>query len=116
MSAEQRLSTLASHLASLPTPLHPLDPLTAPEIEYVVCIVRNTHGQVGYNAITLAEPTKKEFQAWLADPTSTPRPKRRAEVVAIGKNAEIYDGIVDIGEGKIVGWEVLKGFQPLVSI
>lgn len=112
----ERLHQLASQLSSRPTPPHPLDPLSISEIEYAVAIVRRDHGQLGYNAITLAEPKKKELQAWLANPNSAPRPRRQAEVIAIGKSQEVYDGVVDLGDGKILIWEKLEGVQPLVSL
>lgn len=111
----ERLSQLAAQLASRPIPPHPLDPLAASEIEYAVAVVRREHGQLGYNAVTLAEPKKNELKAWLADPENAPRPRRQAEVIAIGRSQEVYDGIVDLAEGKIIVWEKLEGVQPLVS-
>lgn len=109
-----RLQQLAQQLASSTPAPHPFDPLSGPEIEYAVAIVRREHGQLGFNAVTLAEPKKKEMLAWLADPTAQ-RPKRQAEVVAISKDAGLYDGIVDLKDGKIVVWERLEGVQPLVG-
>jgi primary-amine oxidase len=110
-----RLQQLSRQLASSSPAPHPFDPLTGPEIEYAVAVVRREYGQIGFNAVTLAEPKKKEMLAWLAD-QNTQRPRRQAEVVAIGKDAALYDGIVDLKNGKILTWEKLEGVQPLVSI
>ena len=94
-------------------PPHPFDPLSSTEIEYAIAIVRRDHGQLGYNAVTLSEPKKKDMLAWLAD-SSLPRPRRLAEVVAVDKASAVYDGVVDLGNGKIISWEKLSGVQPLV--
>lgn len=94
-------------------PPHPFDPLSSIEIEYAIAIVRRDHGQLGYNAVTLSEPKKKDMLAWLAD-SSLPRPRRLAEVVAVDKASALYDGVVDLENGKIVSWEKLSGVQPLV--
>ncbi|TGZ77872.1 hypothetical protein EX30DRAFT_310760 [Ascodesmis nigricans] len=112
----ERLSQLAAQLASRPTPPHPLDPLSASEIEYVVAVVVKEKGQLNYNAITLSEPKKKDLQAWIAAPGAATRPKRQAEVVALGRNQEVFDGVVDIDDGKIIAWEKLEGVQPLITM
>lgn len=38
-----------------------------------------------------------------------------ADVVVIGKGSKVYDGWVDLEEGKVVDWAVTEGVQPLVS-
>lgn len=113
----ERLKQLFQHLADVSSaaPPHPLDPLSSIEIEYAIALVRSQHGQLGYNAVTLSEPKKKEVLAWLADPLA-PRPRRMAEVVASDKNSAVYDGIVDLKDGKITAWEKLVGVQPLVGL
>ena len=111
-----RLKNVAQHITgSLPQP-HPFDPLTANEIEVAAAIVRKEHGgSLYYNAITLLEPRKGEMLPWLADPEHTNRPRRVADVVAIGKGSKVYDGRVDLEEKKILQWELMDGVQPLVS-
>jgi primary-amine oxidase len=94
---------------------HPLDPLTESEIEVAATIVRKAHPDLFFNAITLWEPRKAEIQAWLADPNGAKKPSRAADVVCIGKGSKVYDGVVDLMEGKIVKWELTEGVQPLVS-
>lgn len=93
---------------------HPLNPLTAAEINKAVSIVRAVKGQLGYNAVTICEPKKTEVVAWLADPENAPKPARVADVVAIDKAGGIYDGIVDLDAEKLLSWEKAEGVQPLV--
>lgn len=111
-----RLKQVARHLTgSLPLP-HPFDPLTATEIENAVAIVRQEHGSLYYNAVTLHEPRKAMMLAWLADPTHVNQPHRVADVVAIGKGSKVYDGLIDLEEKKILQWEATEGVQPLVRL
>jgi primary-amine oxidase len=112
MSAE-RLQQVKSHLDSDSLP-HPFDPLSELEIELAVSIVRKEHSALFFNAVTLWEPRKQEMKAWLQDPANASRPHRVADVVAIGKGSKVYDGIVDLNEGKIIQWELTDGVQPLV--
>lgn len=111
-----RLKQVAQHVTgNTPTP-HPFDPLSASEIEKAVAFVSKEHGPIYYNAVTVHEPRKKEMQAWLADPDHTQRPHRVADVVAIKKGGAVYDGLVDLDEGKILKWESDEGVQPLVWV
>ena len=59
-------------------------------------------------------PGSGEMIPWLEDPVNTPRPKRVADVVALGPGGKVYDGLVDLKEGKILNWEAMEGVQPLV--
>lgn len=113
--ALERLKSVAQHVTGTSPPPHPFDPLSNAEIETAAKIIRKEHGKVFYNAITLYEPRKKEMLKWLADPEKTPRPTRTADIVAIAPGGKVYDGLVDLIEGKLVKWEQLEGVQPLVS-
>jgi primary-amine oxidase len=113
--ALDRLRSVAQHVTGCTPPPHPFDPLSNSEIETAVQIIRREHGQLFYNAVTLWEPRKKEMMQWLADPQHTPRPRRVADVVAIARGGKVFDGLVDLKEGKIVKWESLDGVQPLVG-
>jgi primary-amine oxidase len=113
--ALDRLRSVAQHVAGTTPPPHPFDPLTNSEIETAVEIIRKEHGQLFYNAVTLWEPRKKQMMKWLEDPQHNLRPSRVADVVAIAKGGKVYDGLVDLEEGKIVKWESLDGVQPLVG-
>jgi primary-amine oxidase len=94
--------------------IHPFDPLSEAEIANAVSIVNAEHAGLFFNTVTVLEPKKKEMMAWLVDPVNTPKPHRIADVVAIGKGSKVYDGLVDLTEGKIIQWELTDGVQPLV--
>jgi primary-amine oxidase len=114
--ALDRLKSVAQHVTGIQAAPHPFDPLTNVEIENAAQIIRKEHGKLHYNAIFLYEPRKKEMLKWLEDPVNTPRPVRTADVVAIAPGGKVYDGLVDLNEGKIVKWTALEGVQPLVGI
>lgn len=110
----ERLQQLSYQVT--PAPAHPFDPLSTHEIDTAVSIVRREHGNLHFNAVTLAEPRKAEMLRWLASPESTTRPMRAADVVAIGLDGKVYDGIVDLGAGGILKWEHTEGVQPLITM
>lgn len=41
---------------------------------------------------------------------------RAADVVAIDASGKVYDGVVDLGEKRIVSWENTEGVQPLITM
>lgn len=112
--ALDRLKQAAAHFSGQSEPPHPFDPLSEAEIEQAVAIIRKKHSNVFFNAVTLWEPRKAEMMKWIKDPKNTQRPNRIADVVCIGKGSKVYDGIVDLTEGKIVNWQMTEGVQPLV--
>ncbi|KAI8940668.1 hypothetical protein NX059_001938 [Plenodomus lindquistii] len=114
--ALDRLKQAASHLTGIGAPPHPFDPLTGPEIERAVAIIRTEHSEVFFNAVTLLEPRKAEMMLWIKDPEHTTRPHRVADVVCIGRGSKVYDGHVDLDEGKILSWELTDGVQPLITM
>ncbi len=112
--ALDRLKSVAQHVSGSCPPPHPFDPLSNAEIESAVRLISQAHGKVHFNAVTLREPRKQQMLKWLENPATTPTPSRVADVVAIAPGGKVYDGLVDLNEGKIVKWESLKGVQPLV--
>jgi len=112
--ALDRLKSVAQHVTGTGPPPHPFDPLSNAEIETAVHIIGKEHGKLHFNAVTLREPAKKEMLKWLEDSANTPRPSRVADVVAIAPGGKVYDGLVDLKDGKIIKWEALEGVQPLV--
>jgi primary-amine oxidase len=114
--ALDRLKSVAHHVSGSSPPAHPFDPLSNAEIETAVKIISKAHGKLHFNAVTLREPRKQQMLKWLEDPANTPTPSRVADVVAIAPGGKVYDGLVDLKEGKIVKWESLEGVQPLVSV
>ena len=111
--ALDRLKSVAQHVTGIAIP-HPFDPLSNTEIETVVQIVRQAKGQLAYNAVTLLEPRKSDMLLWLAN-TSSKRPARVADVVAIAPTGKVVEGWVDLSAKKIVKWDTLDDVQPLVS-
>lgn len=112
--ALDRLKSVAHHVSGTLAPPHPFDPLSNKEIEEAAQIIFKEHGKVHYNAITLLEPRKKEMLKWLQDPTRIPRPTRIADAVVIAPGGKVYDGLVNLEEGKITKWTALESVQPLV--
>lgn len=110
----ERLKQAASHVTGIGSPPHPFDPLNEVEIEQAAAIVRKEHSDVFFNAITLWEPRKVDMMKWLKDPDHTPRPHRIADVVCIGRGSKVYDGHVDLTEGKLLSWALTDNVQPLV--
>ncbi|KAI9661987.1 MAG: hypothetical protein M1831_002902 [Alyxoria varia] len=129
---------------------HPFDPLSAAEIDAAVEVVRRekcANGElIHFNAVSLAEPKKAEMLTWLEEPGTNPKPKRIADVVALGQG-KVYDGLVDLDEeveveigvnghangdsngeslesekkkkklkGKVIKWEGVEGVQPLITL
>lgn len=81
-----------------------------------MAIIRKQYSHVAFNAITLYEPPKAVMLKWVKDPAHTPRPNRVADVVCIGKGSKVFDGLVDLTDGKIIKWEETPDVQPLVRI
>ena len=94
---------------------HPLDPLTKPEIEVAVELVRKDHGNIFFNTVTLQEPRKAAMLTWLADPDHATRPPRIADVVVLGKGGKVFEGLVDLDREAITEWKAVEEEQPLVS-
>ena len=59
---------------------------------------------------------KADMMKYLASPETVPRPHRIADVVAIGKGSKVFDGLIDLNEGRIVKWELTEGVQPLITM
>lgn len=112
----ERVKQLAQHLTSSGGPTHPLDPLDLSEIEAAVSVLRAAHGKLFYNAVTLEEPPKVEMVKWLTNPEHAPRPARKADIVCIGTDGKIYDGVVNLTTGKIDKWEHTPNVQPLITM
>ncbi|KAK3995319.1 copper amine oxidase [Cladorrhinum sp. PSN332] len=105
---------MGSFVAELP---HPLDPLSLDEIDAAVALVKKAHGDnLLFNVVSLQEPRKAEMTAWIENPETAPRPKRIADVVVIAPGGKVYDGLVDLADGKITYWQLLDGEQPIITM
>lgn len=112
----ERMKQLFEHTTSNTGPIHPLDPLTLSEIETAVSVLRAVHGKLFYNAVTLFEPPKAEIIGWLVDTDNGLRPPRKADVVCINTNGQVYDGVVDLTARSIERWEHTPDVQPLITM
>ncbi|KAF2172804.1 hypothetical protein M409DRAFT_62493 [Zasmidium cellare ATCC 36951] len=112
----ERLQQMSSHITGQTAPVYPLDPLSSEEIAKAVAIVKREYPNVHFNAVSLWEPRKADMMKYLASPETVPRPHRIADVVAIGKGSKVFDGLVDLNEGRIVKWELTEGVQPLITM
>jgi primary-amine oxidase len=111
-----RLQQLTHQVSATAPPPHPLDPLSASEIDSAVSIIRKEYGSLNFNAVTLYEPRKAQMMAWVADPEHASRPVRAADVVAISPDGKVYDGVVDLGQKKIIQWQHTPNVQPLITM
>ncbi|KAJ3492182.1 hypothetical protein NLG97_g5457 [Lecanicillium saksenae] len=103
-------------MASQGLPPHPLDPLSASEIQQAVAIVRAAHENVYFNILSLHEPRKAELTAWLQDRSSNTRPRRVADVCVIAPGGKVADGLVDLADKAIVQWNWVSGKQPIITM
>ncbi|KPI42590.1 Copper amine oxidase 1 [Cyphellophora attinorum] len=112
----ERVKQIAQQLTGTARPSHPLDPLTFTEIESAVSILRSAHGKLYYNAVTLFEPPKAEMVKWLTGPEDAAKPDRKADIVCIGTDGKIYDGVVNLKTSAIEKWEHTPDVQPLITM
>ena len=91
------------------TAIHPLDPLTAEEIERAVSIVRTAVPQeLRFVTVGLREPSKAALPNWPSTPIS-----REAEIVVLSPaENRAYEGVVDITAELVVVLAPLEGHQP----
>ncbi len=95
-------------------PQHPLEPVTAGEIMAAVALVRAS-GRIGervrFASITLQEPPKEDVLHYRAGD-----PFERHVCIVLLDTAEnaVYEVIVSITQGRIVGWEHIPGVQPQI--
>jgi primary-amine oxidase len=94
---------------------HPLDPLSAAEIEAAAAAAKTSQGLGGtarFVYISLYEPAKAEVVAF---EQGGPAPERLVKVV-IRERAEraTYEGIVALPQAEVVSWKKVPGVQPSV--
>ena len=91
---------------------HPLEPLTASEIERAAAIVRRERPgmeRLRFPLLMLAEPPKQEVHGFRAgDPI-----RRRARATLLDRaDGEAYEAVVSLDEDRIESWRSLEGAQP----
>lgn len=95
---------------------HPLDPLTAEEIQQAVAVLqrdREVDGRWRFASIELKEPLKEAIKAYASgDPIV-----REALVVCWNRErGEAYKFVVSLTEDRVVFWEHRPGEQPNVTV
>jgi Cu2+-containing amine oxidase len=100
---------LAGAQAGSPAAPHPLDPLSAGEIETAVAVLRAAgaaDAATRYPLIDLDEPDKGAVLAWRGGE----RENRRALVVA-RRDRRVYQAVVDLGGRRVVEWRIVPGVE-----
>ena len=97
------------------TILHPLDPLTATEIETAVAAIveqQNLTDLALFPNVYLLKPPKSEVLAF----TEGSDFQREAFVVVLDRaQNQTYEAIVDLNTRTVTSWEEIPGAQPLIT-
>src|SRR5258708_3069351 len=95
---------------------HPLDPLSAEEIEAPVEILRPARHLTEpspFASVVLHEPAKADVRAWDANGSLA----REARVVLLDNtDGMAYDAIVSLTAGEVRSWRDLPGMQPSIML
>lgn len=96
---------------------HPLDPLTQPEVETTVAVLKR-EGKLDDKArlpmLVLQEPPKAQVLAWKK---GDPLPRQAFVVVMDRTNSKVYEAVVDVtGGGKLVAYTEKPGVQPGILV
>jgi primary-amine oxidase len=95
---------------------HPLDPLSAGEIEAVAAAVKAREEYAGQRFITieLREPDKAASRAW--DEPGADRPPREADVVLLDRaDGSTHEVAVDLAAG-VTAWQRRDDVQPMAVV
>src|SRR5688572_19653602 len=97
-----------------PVALHPLDPLTAAELEVAAAVVSGApQFPVGANFATLVlkEPAKSDV---LAFTEGAPIARQAFAVVLDRPRNRVFEAVVDVTASRMISWSEVKGVQPAV--
>ena len=91
---------------------HPLDPLSAPEIEKAVNILRTQRAlgeRVRFESVVLNEPAKDS----VLNPNGTDPASREAFIILLDNEAgSTYEAVVSLNEGTVKSWTHIPDVQP----
>jgi primary-amine oxidase len=93
---------------------HPLDPLSAEEIETAVAVLRaagDVDSDTRFSLITLDEPEKPAVLAWRPG-----QPYARKAFVIARRDRTTYEAVVDLVARKVERGEAIPGVQPAISL
>jgi primary-amine oxidase len=100
--------------AGSPGTIHPLEPLSAPEIVAAVAILRSERElaeTVRFSTVELAEPAKAEVLGW---PESGTVDRRAFMIVMDRADGAVHEAIVSLDAEELVSWSHLPGVQPRI--
>ncbi len=93
---------------------HPLDPLTASEIEEAVAILRagrQLGPRVRFETVVLKEPAKAAVRDFAEGDVI----QRDVFLVVLDNEEEAtYEGVVSLNDGKVTSWKHIPGAQPRI--
>ncbi len=100
-----------------PSLMHPLEPLTAAEIQAAVSLVRQEQQNRGlvpehrwrFPVVTLQEPPKAMVQAYQPGDAV---PREAFLVLLDNQTGKVYEATASLAEGKITRWQPIPGVQP----
>jgi primary-amine oxidase len=117
MLSFKRLSVLLVACASLASPAraqHPLDPLSAAEIEAAAAVVSAAPGfpEGGkFATLVLKEPAKADVLAYTPGAAAA---RQAFAIVLDRKHSRTFEAVADIRARRLVSWTEIKGVQPAV--
>ena len=93
---------------------HPLDPLSAAEIEAAVRILRTERRpgtSIRFETVELKEPQKAVLRAYGAGMPA----KREAFLALFDVEADaLYEAVVDLEMGRVTSWRTIEGARPTI--
>ena len=95
-------------------PAHPLDPLSAGEIERAVACVRGARelgGGVRFVSVEAREPAKRQLAEWAAGATA---PRREAALVVLAAGIT-HEAVVDLTNDELVAFDVVPGVHAAIT-
>jgi primary-amine oxidase len=104
---------MSTTIGGPPTTTHPLEPLSAEEIERAVAILR-AGGELGpsarFSTVELHEPAKAAVLDW---PLSTPAREAFA-IVLDRESGQTHEAVVSLDDGAILRWRHVPDVQPRI--
>jgi primary-amine oxidase len=103
----------ATAVAAVP---HPLDPLTAAEIEAAAALIRKAPGfpaEAAFSTIVLQEPAKNQVLAWTP---GTALSRHAFSVVVDRRGNKTFEAVVDLTASAVMSWTEVQGQPPLLDL
>ena len=102
--------------SSSSTTVHPLDPLSASEIESAIAVLRaqRTLGErVKFESVVLNEPPKES----VLSPNGSGAIDRQAFIILLdGDTGETYEAVVSLSKRELTSWTHVPGVQPRLMV